>query len=425
MAETVRECYEAFVIYNFVLYLAQYLGGSATISQILSQKDPVSIPRAPTPGPPPPGAQRAWFPTKRTANNTNPPPAPSQVSHLWPLNLCLPQWPMGRRYLRVCRRGALQYVVVRLTISAIGCAWVLTEYALTSRLGFPMPRYQEGEYKSAYPYLAIINACSQGWAIYCLVMFFRAVRVELSPIRPLLKFGLIKAVVFLTFWQSLGIELLMPWLWAHESGARSGSDRQAAATLKAALICFEMLIASLVFPFAFPASDYAPPGARLPIDETPPAAEPIRAKTGSKPTLSGTLFEALVPKDVVLDMKASSWGLFTPRSLGLAQFVRRVAPAKQGERTPRSPALSETTTMSQRGSLPPSPDVPRRNRQGSAAAGGSSELEQPEEWWRRWPWPPGTGGGASEAAAQMPATLSVGPPHTDELEERAYNQLSG
>eukprot|EP00967_Tisochrysis_lutea_P118401 scaffold192288_cov35-Tisochrysis_lutea.AAC.1 len=44
VAETVRECYEAFVIYNFVLYLAQYLGGSAAISQILTQKQPVCAP---------------------------------------------------------------------------------------------------------------------------------------------------------------------------------------------------------------------------------------------------------------------------------------------------------------------------------------------------------------------------------------------
>jgi len=51
MAELVRECYEAFVIYNFVLYLAEYLGGSATISQILSQKAPVGLPRSLHTGP--------------------------------------------------------------------------------------------------------------------------------------------------------------------------------------------------------------------------------------------------------------------------------------------------------------------------------------------------------------------------------------
>lgn len=330
---------------------------------------------------------------------------------------------MGRRYLRLCRRGALQYVVVRLTISAIGCAWELTEYALTSRLGFPMPRYQEGEYKSAYPYLSAVNACSQGWAIYCLVMFFRAVRVELSPIRPLLKFGLIKAVVFLTFWQSLGIELLMPWL----SSRAPGSERQAAATLKAALICFEMLIASLVLPFAFPASDYAPPAARTPDDDmsTGSAAdESAGAKPVLMPSLSGTLFEALVPKDVVLDMQASSWGLFSPRRLGLADCVRRVAP--HGERSPRSPAPSETTTMSHRGSLPPSPQAPRTALQGAAATGGSSATEraQPAVWWRHLSWP-GGGGGTSEGPAESPEASSVGPPQTYEPEERLYNQLSG
>jgi hypothetical protein len=338
---------------------------------------------------------------------------------------------MGRRYLRVCRRGALQYVVVRLTISAIGCAWELTEYALSSRLGFPMPRYQEGEYKSAYPYLAVINAGSQGWAIYCLVMFFRAVRVELAPIRPLLKFGLIKSVVFLTFWQSLGIEVLMPWLCNRSNQDKPGSDRQAAATLKAALICFEMLIASLVLPFAFPAADYAPPisrtaaasaSAESDLAESSPEAKPVLA-----PTLSGTLFEALVPKDVVLDMQASSWGLFSPRRLGMAGFVRRVAQTPNGEQSPRSPAPSETTTMSQRGSLPPSPEMPRLSPLGSAAEEELSacELAQPPEWWRHLRWP-GSGDGTLNMATEAPVASPVGPPQPYEPEEeRLYNQLAG
>lgn len=62
--------------------------------------------------------------------------------------------------------------------------------------------YGEGRFNflNAYSYLAVINNVCQTWALYCLVLFYEAMKEELKPVRPLAKFLCIKLVVFATFW---------------------------------------------------------------------------------------------------------------------------------------------------------------------------------------------------------------------------------
>lgn len=353
IVDTARECYEAFVIYNFVLFLVGYFGTEQELAALLHRK------------------------------------RPSEVPHLPPLQLCLPRWRMGQRYLSICKRGALQYVVVRLATSLLVCLCKLFDTAGV------LPHFEEGNFSSAYPYLVMLNTASQCWALYCLVMFFRAVREELAPIRPIGKFICVKSVIFLTFWQDVRAaarcivaperrtapRMLSPCIgWLHPSprtpppaplgfvqaalalaghmgmleptqAAQGVSAQQAASTINGMLICVEMLVASLVHPFCFPPSDYAPERA-------------ARSPT-LNPSLSAALFEALIPKDVASDVRQASWNLVNPEQLGLAGTGGLVTP--EGERGGLS---REASSAALRGSAPTTPAGPRRAASSGCRAAG-------------------------------------------------------
>ncbi|XP_059553876.1 transmembrane protein 184C isoform X3 [Myotis daubentonii] len=161
--DTCRECYEAYVIYNFMGFLTNYLTNRyPNLVLILEAKD--------------------------------------QQKHFPPL-CCCPPWTMGEVLLFRCKLGVLQYTVVRpfTTIIALIC----------ELLGV----YDEGNFSfsNAWTYLVIINNMSQLFAMYCLLLFYKVLKEELSPIQPVGKFLCVKLVVFVSFWTLLFV-LRCSWL---------------------------------------------------------------------------------------------------------------------------------------------------------------------------------------------------------------------
>uniref|UniRef100_A0A8C2INM2 Transmembrane protein 184C n=1 Tax=Cyprinus carpio TaxID=7962 RepID=A0A8C2INM2_CYPCA len=146
--DTCRECYEAYVIYNFMIFLLNFLGNQYPSLVLMLEVQ-------------------------------------EQQKHLPPL-CCCPPWPMGEVLLLRCKLGVLQYTVVRpvTTVIALIC----------QHCGV----YDEGNFssKNAWTYLVIVNNLSQLFAMYCLVLFYKALREELSPIKPVGKFLCVKLVVF-------------------------------------------------------------------------------------------------------------------------------------------------------------------------------------------------------------------------------------
>lgn len=145
-----REIYEAYVIYNFMKYLLNYLN--------LEMDFVIAIQFKP------------------------------QVYHFFPLCWMTP-WRMGRELVHNCKHGILQYTIIRPLTTIIAIICELSGV------------YGESEFKFsvAYPYIAFINNLSQFCAMYCLVLFYRANYDELKSMKPLPKFLCIKAVVFFSF----------------------------------------------------------------------------------------------------------------------------------------------------------------------------------------------------------------------------------
>ncbi|KAK9819743.1 hypothetical protein WJX72_001824 [[Myrmecia] bisecta] len=205
--DTVRDCYEAWVIYNFLSLCLAFVGGPGAVEVKMSGY--------------------TLMPSCKYAT------------------CCLPPLPVNGRFVRHCKQGTLQFVLLKPILA------IITLVLYSQNL------YNEGNWSPAqgYLWLQIIYNLTYTTALYALLLFYMGAHDLLAPFNPLLKFVLVKSVIFLTFWQGLGVAMLV--------GANVIHSADDGKNLQNFIICVEMLPASIFMIWAFPYSEYKGTGATV------------------------------------------------------------------------------------------------------------------------------------------------------------------
>ena len=142
---------------------------------------------------------------------------------------CLPPTAVDGAFVRRCKRGALQYVLLKPVLA-------VATVALAAK-----GAWHEGDWRLSRPFFWIVLAANATAtvALYSLALFYVGTHDLLAPHSPVLKFLAVKAIVFATFWQGVAISI------AESAGGLASPDDGKA--LQNLLLCVEMLPAALSF----------------------------------------------------------------------------------------------------------------------------------------------------------------------------------
>ena len=144
------------------------------------------------------------------------------------------RWPLGEIFVYRCERGVFQYVLLRVVCAVI---------SLVSEWGDALCEGWSHFPTCVAPWLNCIVLASQSLAMYCLFMFFHELMAELKPFSALSKLLAVKAVVFLSFLQSIFLSGLI------YAGVLTATNSFDVTTLSASLQNF--LIVRLFFAHRF------------------------------------------------------------------------------------------------------------------------------------------------------------------------------
>merc|ERR1719300_1759249 len=149
-----------------------------------------------------------------------------------------------------------------------------------------------------YLYITLIYNVSISLALYALYMFYYATKDLLRPFDPVLKFGTVKSVIFLSFWQGVLLAILESLNYISPVKGPDGKVVQMTAGTGSAgyqnfLICIEMLFAAIALRYAFPIKVY--------INEGCINADGSVGRSVTMQSISSSLKETMNPRDIMTD----------------------------------------------------------------------------------------------------------------------------
>ncbi|KAM9101482.1 transmembrane protein 184A [Sarcophilus harrisii] len=241
---SVRDCYEAFVIYSFLSLCFEYLGGESAIMAEIRGK---------------PIRSSCFYGT-----------------------CCLQGMSYSIGFLRFCKQATLQFCIVKPVMALITI--ILQGFG----------KYNDGDFnpRTGYLYVTIVYNFSVSLALYALFLFYFATSDLLQPFEPVLKFLTIKAVIFLSFWQGMLLAILEKCGVIPEVQIIDGNEVGAgtvAAGYQNFIICIEMLFASIALRYAFTCQVYSEKKENSPVTVAP------------MQSISSGLKETISPQDIVQD----------------------------------------------------------------------------------------------------------------------------
>jgi hypothetical protein len=200
---TLRDTYEAFVLYQFLALLIEYCGGEAQLVQSLQRK---------------------------------------HYKGVHPFPMCwLPMFQLDRAFYVRCQRWVLQYAVIK----------PLT--AVLALLTHPFGIYDESNLDfswNVYAWTFLVNNFAITWSLWYLVVFHNEVEKELHYCKPLLKFVCIKSIIFFSYWQTaaLGVMLSMGMVY---TGSTAEEQEEVGSCIQEFLMCIELLPISVLHHYGF------------------------------------------------------------------------------------------------------------------------------------------------------------------------------